>query len=120
MLIINSIKMSLSYLSLGTYEPYNSIIHGGTNTDKLLIIYEYSLDEFYNNSWKGELKFYKKQNLSLTRNQIHPLRNYHKIMKKSNIELVEISEVDNVMYCILHTYKINILKRKWRKYKHQL
>jgi hypothetical protein len=110
----------MSYLSLGTYEPYNSIIHGGNNTDKLLIIYEYSANEFYNNSWKGELKFYKKQNLNLTRNQNHPsIRNYHKIMKKSTIELVEIIEVENVMYCILHTYKINILKRKWRKYKHQ-
>ncbi len=109
----------MSYYSLGTYEPYNSIIHGGNNTDKLLIIYEYSLDEFYNNSWKSELNFYKKQNLSLTRNCVHPfLRNYHKIMKKSNIELVEITEVDNVMYCVLHTYKLNILKRKWRKYKY--
>jgi asparagine synthetase B (glutamine-hydrolysing) len=109
----------MSYpFSLGTYEPYNTLIHGG-NTDQLLIIYEYTLDEFYNNSWKSELKFYKKQNLSLTRNRQHPfLRNYHKIMKKSSIELVEIIEVDNVMYCVLHTYKINILKRKWRKYKY--
>jgi hypothetical protein len=35
-------------------------------------------------------------------------------MKKSKIELVEIYEIDNVMYCVLHTYKINILKRRWR------
>jgi hypothetical protein len=109
-------------LTLATYEPYNSVIHGGTIEDdnKLLVIYEYTLDEFYNNSWKSELKFYKKQHLNLTRNQIHPsIRNYHKIMKKGTIELVEIIEVENVMYCILHTYKINILKRKWRKYKYQ-
>ena len=109
----------MSNLSLGTYEPYNTIIHGGNNTNKLLIIYEYTLEEFYNNSWKSELKFYKKHQSSLTRNHIHPLlRNYRKIIKKSNIELVEIMEVDNVMYCVLHTYKINILKRKWRKYKY--
>lgn len=102
-------------LSLATYEPYYSMIHGGRDKGELLIIYEYSLDEFYDNCWKSELKFYKKQNLSLTREKEHPLlRNYHKIMKKSNMQLVEIYEVDNVMYCVLHTYKINILKRRWR------
>ena len=104
--------------TLATYEPHYSMIHGGIDKGELIVIYEYSLEEF-DNSWKSELKFYKKQNLSLTRNREHPfLRNYHKIMKKSSIELVEIIEVDNVMYCILHTYKINILKRKWRKYKY--
>ena len=102
-------------MTLATYEPYHSIVHGGTDTGELLIMYDYNLDEFYNNSWKSELKFYKKQNANITRNKVHPLlRNYHKIMKKSNIELVEIYEVNNVMYCVLHTYKINILKRKWR------
>jgi hypothetical protein len=105
-------------LSLATYEPYNSVIHGGTNNGNLIVIYEYNLDEFYTNTWKGELKFYKKKMSHIRRNYTHPLlRNYYKIIKKSNIELVEISEVDNIMYCILHTYKINILKRKWRKYK---
>jgi hypothetical protein len=109
-------------LTLATYEPYHSVIHGGTNVDdnKLLVIYEYNLDEFYNNSWKSELKFYKKQMNLRYRNNCHSLlRNYKNIMKKSNIELVEIIEVDNIMYCILHTYKINILKRKWKKYKLQ-
>jgi len=107
-------------LTLATYEPYNSAIHGGTNLDdnKLLVIYEYNLDEFYNNSWKSELKFYKKQMNLRYRNHSF-LRNYKNIMKKSNIELVEICEIDNIMYCILHTYKINILKRKWKKYKSQ-
>lgn len=112
--------MNSLILSLATYEPYNSVIHGGTNNGKLIVIYEYNLDEFYRNTWKGELKFYKKKISPISRNYIHPLvRNYNKIIKKSNIELVEIIEVENVMYCVLHTYKINILKRKWRKYKHQ-
>ena len=107
-------------LTLATYEPHNSIIHGGIIADdnKLLVIYEYNLDEFYNNSWKSELKFYKKQ-MTLRYRSHSLLRNYNKIIKKSNIELVEICEVDNIMYCILHTYKINILKRKWKKYKLQ-
>lgn len=105
--------MEHSRLSLATYEPYNSAVHGGEDKGELLVIYDYNLGEFYNNSWKSELKFYKKQ--MNYRNRSHPLlRNYQKIVKKSNIELVEICEVNNVMYCILHTYKINILKRKWR------
>ena len=109
-----------NHLTLATYEPYNSFIHGGTIEDdnKLLVIYEYNLDEFYNNSWKSELKFYKKQMTLQYRNH-SLLRNYNKIMKKSNIELVEICEINNIMYCILHTYKINILKKKWKKYKLQ-
>jgi hypothetical protein len=102
--------------SLATYEPYYSIIHGNEDNGKLLVIYEYNLNEFYNNDWKGEIKFYKKKCLLKTRQTVHPLlRNYHNIMKKSNIEIVEISEINNVLYCILHTYKINILKRIWKK-----
>jgi hypothetical protein len=105
-------------LTLATYEPYYSVIHGDNDKDKFMVIYDYNLNEFYNNSWKSELKFYKKQ-LEFTRNMIHPfLRNYHKIMKKSKIELVEIIEENNVQYCILHTYKINILKRKWKNYRY--
>ena len=104
----------MANFTLATYEPYHSIIHGNTDNGKLLVIYEYNLDEFYNNSWKSELKFYKKQ----IRNRLNTqhLLHYNKIIKKMNIELVEICEVDNIMYCVLHTYKINILKRKWKKY----
>jgi hypothetical protein len=113
--------MALSTLTLATYEPHNSLIHGGQDKGELIVIYDYNLGEFYNNSWKSELKFYKKQIKSKVETQIHPLlRNYHKIIKKSNIELVEICETDNVMYCILHTYKINILKRKWRSSRIQI
>jgi len=109
-------ELSTLNLSLATYEPYNSEIHGGTDNGELIVIYDYNLGEFYSNSWKSELKFYKKQ--MNYRNRSHPLlRNYHKILKKSNIELVQICEVDNVMYCILHTYKINILKRIWKKWR---
>ena len=108
-------------LTLGTYEPHNSIVHGGTDKGELLIMYDYNLDEFYNNSWKSELKFYKKRLLTLTRNRPHVLlRNYHKIIQKSQIELVEIQEINNVMYCILHTYKINIFKKKWKNRRYQM
>ena len=108
-------------LTLATYEPHHSMIHGGTDKGELIVIYDYSLEEFYHNSWKSELKYYKKQlkNMQINSTYFHPfIRNYHKIVKKSNIELVEICEVNNVMYCVLHTYKINILKRKWKNYKY--
>ena len=103
--------------SLATYEPYYSLVHGQSDNGKLIVIYEYSPEEFYNNEWKDELKFYKKHILKKTVTHIHPLvRNYHKIMKNSTIELVEIKEeLDGTMYCILHTYKINIIKRLWKK-----
>jgi hypothetical protein len=113
--------MDLQRLTLATYEPYNSIVHGNIDNGKLLVIYEYNLDDFYNNSWKGELKFYKKQIKNRFGTREHSLiRNYNKIMKKSNIELVEMCEVNNIMYCVLHTYKINILKRKWKNYRLRL
>ena len=106
----------MANFTLATYEPHNSKIHGGVDTGSLIVIYDYDLNEFYNNTWKSELKFYKKQ--ILIKDKTHNLlRNYNKIIKKSKIELVQIYEVNNVMYCVLHTYKINILKRKWRNSK---
>jgi hypothetical protein len=113
--------MASAAFTLATYEPYNSIVHGGIDTGELLIMYDYTLDEFYNNSWKSELKFYKKRVLSLTRNRSHALlRNYNKIIQKSQMELVEIYQTNDVMYCILHTYKINILKKKWKNRRYQI
>ncbi len=107
----------MAMYSLATYEPYYSLVHGQADNGKLIVIYEYSLDEFYDNEWKSELKLYKRNILKKTVTHTHPLlRNYHKIMKKSTIELVEMKEEsDGTAYCILHTYKINILKRIWRK-----
>ncbi len=113
--------MDLQRFTLATYEPYNSIVHGNIDNGQLLVIYQYHLDEFYNNSWKSELKFYKKQMRIKIGNRDHSLiRNYNKIIKKSNIELVEICEVNNIMYCVLHTYRINIFKKIWKKYRLQM
>jgi len=117
-IVLNQLKMSA--LSLATYEPYFSYIHGGNDNcnDKLIVIYDYSLEEFYQNNWKDELSFYKKNILHKVKYQQHPMiRNYKNIVKKSKIELVEMIEDHNVCYCILHTYKINILKRLWKKYR---
>ena len=111
----------MATFTLATYEPCNSFVHGGIDNGELLIMYDYTLDEFYNNSWKSELKFYRKRLLSFTRNREHSLlRNYHKIIQKCQMELVEMYEINNVMYCVLHTYKINILKRKWKNKRYQM
>ena len=110
--------MSLAPMSLATYEPYFSFMHGQQDNGKLIVIYEYNLNEFYQNDWKDELSFYKKKLIQKVRYHDHPLlRNYHTIIKKIKLELVEIIEENNVCYCILHTYKLNILKRLWKKYK---
>jgi hypothetical protein len=108
-------------LSLATCEPYFSYVHGESDNGKLIVIYEYTLDEFYDNQWKDELSFYKKNMLNKVKYQQHPMiRNYRNILKKFKLELVEIIEENNVCYSILHTYKLNILKRLWKKYKNHL
>jgi len=111
------VNQSSPQMVLATCEPYFSYVHGETDKGKYIVIYEYDLDEFYLNEWKRELSFYKKKLNDKIRNHEHPLiRNYHSIVKKSKMEIVEIVEENNVCYCILHTYKINILKRLWKKY----
>jgi len=131
--------MSMTYpsFSLATCEPYFSFVHGESavhgessvhgelsvhgQCNKWIVIYEYTLDEFYQNEWKEDLSFYKKKILNKVKYQQHPMiRNYKNILKKSKLELVEMIEVNNVCYSILHTYKINILKRLWKKYKNQM
>jgi len=105
-------------LTLATYEPGFDIVHGDVDNDKYIVIYDYSTTEFYQNQWKDELKFYKRNVLKKVKYHQHPLiRNYKTILRKTNINLVEIVEENNICYCILHTYKINLLKKLWKKYK---
>jgi len=109
---------SIASFALATYEPYFSYVHGGNDNGKLIVIYDYSLEEFYQKVWKEELAFYKKNLLHKVKYQEHPMiRNYKNIFKHSKLELVEIIEDHNICYCILHTYKLNILKRLWKKFK---
>jgi hypothetical protein len=105
-------------LQLATCEPYFNEIHGGTTVNTYMIIYSYTPDEFYNNEWIDELKFYMKNlNRQITHKEHNVIRNYPVVVKNCNkINLVE-TLVDNYgrELCILHTYKINIIKRLWRK-----
>lgn len=105
-------------LQLATCEPYFNEIHGGTVVNTYIVIYSYSTDEFYNNDWIDELAFYmKKLKRQITNKEHNIIRNYPDVLQKCNkINLVEIV-TDNYgrELCIIHTYKINIIKRLWKK-----
>jgi hypothetical protein len=100
-------------LSLATCVP-QSHIHGEIS-DNFIVIYSYDIDEFYSNEWKSETKYYIKHVKHINHNTI---RNYKKIIKhiSEKMQLVEIFRINDVDICILHTYKINILKRLWKKH----
>ena len=111
-------------LQLATCEPLCTQIHGYPSSGSFIVIYSYEPYEFYNNTWKCELKFYMKQLNALihVKSLVHDnIRNYNAVLNKyNNIQLVEIiTDAHNRELCILHTYKINIFKRIWKK-KHNL
>ena len=99
---------------LATCEPYNRLIHGGEDNQHFIVIYQYSLEEFYSDMWKSETSFHFKK----MKNKDHCfIQNYKKVIKNisTKMQLVEIFRVNNIELCIIHTYKINILKRRWKK-----
>lgn len=108
-------------LDIATCEPYFNVIHGGNIMNGFMVIYSYTVDEFYENIWKDELKIYMKKLYGLVhiRNLVHDsIRNYNIIIRHLNrLQLVEIIRDDtNRETCILHTYKINIFKKIWKKH----
>ena len=106
-------------LQLATCEPYFNVIHRGTPINGFLVIYSYSLEEFYSNEWIEDLVFYLKslfKNITKHNLKHDIIQNYDKVLNKSKqINLVEIIEVDGCDTCIIHTYKINLFKRIWKK-----
>jgi hypothetical protein len=105
-------------LQLATCEPYFNQIHGGTSVNTYIVIYSYTPDEFYNNEWVDELAFYMKRiKRSITNKPHNNILNYPVVLNNCNkMNLVEII-LDNYNreLCIIHTYKINIIKRLWKK-----
>ena len=102
---------------LATCEPYSQMIHGNGPIGQYIVIYDYPLNEFYNNDWKDETKFYIKNALKHSYDH-ESIRHYKHILKNCNkMQLVEmIIDSEGRQLCILHTYKINIIKRLWKKY----
>ncbi len=102
-------------------EPYFHGIHGGDKSiPHYITVYSYDLEEFYGNYWQDELKVAVRN----IRRVAHQLPYQHDLIRgyKFNIgqhvrlHLVQIYNDElNRELCILHTYKLNILKRLWRK-----
>ena len=98
-------------LQLATCEPYSNIIHGDGPVNHFIVIYSYSLEEFYNNDWVDETQFYIKKTKALLKKN----KCIHKI-QSDKMNLVEIiRDPIGRELCILHTYKISIFKRIWKK-----
>ncbi len=114
-------------MEIAIAEPHFNLIHGGTRSlDKYMVVYTYSLDEFYRDEWISDMEFYYK-NLVKKLNDNHYddhdlIRNYREGVKKKKLfqlNLVQVFEDENrVQTCVLYTYRFNIFKRIWRK-KHQ-
>jgi hypothetical protein len=106
-------------MELAIAEPYFYLTHGGTNSiPHYMVVYSYSVDEFYNNVWQDEYKV----SFRYIRRQAHRashdiIRNYkYHLDKHVKMELVQIYEdSERHQLCILHTYKLNLFKRIWRK-----
>lgn len=82
-------------------------------------IQEYSILDFYENRWVDQIKHKRNKLLEiLILNQYqHPLiRNYLELIKKRfyHLHLVQKYKDETSEYVVLHTYKLNIFKRKWR------
>jgi hypothetical protein len=108
-------------MELAISEPYFYGLHGGDKSiPQFMVVYGYTLDEFYNNEWRDELKCVVKN----TRRRVASLyldhdllRNYKELIRLNKIiklNLVQIVVENERELCILHTYKLNIFKRKWR------
>ena len=113
-------------MELAISEPYFYGIHGGDKSlPQFMVVYSYTLQEFYDNEWQDEIKTVVKN----TRRRVASLhldhdllRNYKELIRLNKIiklNLVEIIMENGRYLCILHTYKLNIFKRKWRNLRRQ-
>ena len=113
-------------MELAISEPYFYGLHGGDKSiPQFMVVYSYTLQEFYDNEWQDEIKTVVKN----TRRRVASLhldhdllRNYKELIRLNKIiklNLVEIVMENERYLCILHTYKLNIFKRKWRNLRRQ-
>ena len=106
-------------MELAIAEPYFYLTHGGDKSiSHYMVVYSYSLDEFYENIWQDDYKVVFRHIRQHAHRSPHDLiRNYkYHLDKHVQMNLVQIYH-DNLHreLCILHTYKLNIFKRIWRK-----
>jgi hypothetical protein len=100
-------------------EPYFYAIHGGSRSiPHHMVVYSYSLEEFYDQSWQDDYKVSYRNIRRMAHQFPHDtIRNYkYHLDKFVQLQLVEIYTNENQLaLCILHTYKLNLFKRIWRK-----
>jgi hypothetical protein len=110
-------------MEIAIVEPHFHLIYGGIRSlDRFMVVYNYSINEFYNNEWCEDMEFYHK-NLVKKLNDFHLtehdlIRNYREMIKKKmlyQLHLVKIHEDEqHNLTCVLYTYRLNIFKRIWR------
>ena len=112
-------------MEIAIAEPYFYGIHGGDKSiPHYMVVYTYSLDEFYNHEWRDDYKV-SLRNIRHLAHRFHPhdlIRGYKfNIDRHVCLHLVE-SFIDNNnrQLCILHTYKLNLFKRIWRNKRVQM
>jgi hypothetical protein len=107
-------------MELAIAEPHFYGIHGGQQSiPHYMTVYSYSVDEFYDNVWKDDYKVAFRNIRRMAHRLPHDtIRNYkYHLDKHVNMQLVQIyQDAERRELCILHTYKLNLFKRLWRKW----
>ena len=107
-------------------EPYFYGIHGGEKSiPHYMVVYSYTLDEFFNNEWQDDYKVAYRNVRSMAHQlpfQHDLIRGYkYNLNRHVQLHLVQIfRDSEQRDLCILHTYKLNIFKRIWRNSRRQL
>jgi hypothetical protein len=109
-------------MEIAIVEPHFYGIHGGVESiPHYMVIYGYGIDEFYNNLWRDDYKISYRNILRI----VHQFPYEHDIIRtyKYNISnhiglnLVKTyQDEEGRILCVLHTYKLNIFKRIWKKH----
>ena len=114
-------------MELAISEPYFYGLHGGDKSiPQFMVVYSYTLQEFYDNDWQYEIKTvvkHTKRRVASLYLDHDLLRNYKELIRLNKIiklNLVQIIMENGRYLCILHTYKLNLFKRRWIKLHRQL
>ncbi len=105
-------------MEIALAEPYFYKIHGGEHSiPHYIVIYTYSLEEFYDLYWTDDMKVaYRNIRHAAHQSPHDTIRNYkYHLDKHVGLQLVQVYRKEDRDLCILHTYKLNIFKRIWRK-----
>jgi hypothetical protein len=110
-------------MEIAITEPHFYGIHGGQHSiPHHMVVYSYGVDEFYDNIWQDEYKVSYRNIRRMAHRIPHDLIGTYKyhLNKHVNLQLVKIyNDAENRELCVLHTYKLNIFKRLWRKHRMQ-